>query len=302
MYYAFDVASGEVLWQHDFKEDVGHATFHGDPLLTDELVITGTEGLTPVHTRALDLRTGRTAWRREGEDALTRSDIVGLGRLAIGRNDEGALVALDAASGATVWRFDHRGRRYRPDIAESPAVVGGDVVFSAPDGALYRVTEDGNEVWRREIGCDASTAVAAAGDDVWIGCSDGTLVRSSAVTGEIQGRLGLDRPVEGRLTLAGDLIVVPGGPGWLGAVRPDLEGLAWERTDLPRLSVVQPILWKGRLLTGGSEGELMALDPADGRTAWRIQLEGSLRGLGAAGDVLLVGTVQGKVTALRIGG
>lgn len=294
------MASGEVLWQHDFKEDVGHATFHGDPLLTDELVITGTEGLTPVHTRAFDLRTGRTAWQREGEDALTRSDIVGLGRLAIGRNDEGALVALDAASGATVWRFDHRGRRYRPDIAESPAVVGGDLVFSAPDGALYRVTEDGNEVWRREIGCDASTAVAAAEDDVWIGCSGGTLVRLGAAAGRIRARLDLDRSVEGRLTVVDDLLVVPGGSGWIGAVSRDLEGLVWERTDLPRLSVVQPILWMDRLLTGAAEGELLALDPEDGRTLWQIQLEGSLRGLGAAGNILLVGTTQGKVTALRL--
>lgn len=178
-------------------------------------------------------------------------------------------------------------------------MVGGDVVFSAPDGALYRVTPDGDVVWRTEIGCDASTSVAADGDDVWVGCGDGTLFRLAAASGEIRGRRGLDRPLEGQLTLVNDLLVIPGGRGWLGAVRRDLERPVWERTDLPRLSVVQPLVWDDALLTGGAEGELVALRPADGRTLWRIELEGSVRGLGAAGDILLVGTIQGEVHALR---
>ena len=223
----------------------------------------------------------------------------------MGRNEAGGLVALEAATGSPAWRVGHRGSRFRPDVAESPAVIGEDIVFSAPDGALYRVeAADGEVVWRTGIGCDASTSVAAAGDDVWVGCGDGTLFRLDAASGELRGRLDLDRSLEGRLTVLEDVVVVPGGPRWIGAVRRDLGGVVWEREDLPRLSVVQPILWKEALITGGADGALLALNPDDGRTLWRFDLEGSVRGLGTAGsaapDLLLVGTIQGRVYALRI--
>lgn len=242
-------------------------------------------------------------WRREGPDALTRSDIVGAGGLAIGRNDDGALVALDATSGSTAWRVPHRGARFRPDVAESPAIVEGEIVFSAPDGALYRVDPDSGAVrWRARIGCDASTSVVGGAETIWVGCRDGTLLRLASATGDVLGRVALDRPLEGRLALAGEWLVVPGGPHWLGAVRRDLGGIAWERTDLSRLSVVQPLVHDGSLFTGGVDGELLALDPETGRTRWWAKLEGSIRGLGAAGETLLVGTIQGRVYALRFPG
>ena len=63
-------------------------------------------------------------------------------------------------------------------------------------------------------------------------------------------------------------------------------------------SVVQPIAWRGVVLTGSASGTLLALAPGDGRTLWSIQLEGQLRGLGAHGTGLLVGSIEGTLFAL----
>lgn len=300
VYYALDVVSGEVVWSHDFREEVGHATFHGDPLLTSSNVITGTESLDPVQARAFDRSTGRVVWRREGEWAFTRSDVVAVGDLAIGRNDRAELVALDAATGEKAWHVPHDGVRYRPDVAESPAVHGTDVFFSAPDGGLYRVDGRSGEVrWRIEVGCDVSTSLLVHRGDVHVGCASGRLHRISAADGANLGSLDLDRAIGGRLLASGEEIVVTGGRRWIGAVDRELAGVRWERTDLGRLSVVQPFRWRGAVLTGATDGTLIALDPADGRVLWTVDLEGRIRGLGAHGDVLLVGTEQGVLHALR---
>jgi outer membrane protein assembly factor BamB len=300
VYYAFDIETGAIRWSHDFKSEVGQATFHGDPLLTEDLVITGSEALDPVRMWAFERATGRVSWSRQGEWALTRSDVVGADGLAVGRNDRGDLVALDVTNGEPVWHVAHQGERYRPDVAESPSVLGSHIIFSAPDGAVYEIdAESGNVLWRSDIACDASTSVAFDGDDVYVGCRDGRLFHLRAQDGQLTSTLPLGRELEGRLALVDGMLIVP-GRNWIGAVDRALDGVIWERADLGRVSVVQPLDWRGAVLSGTADGELVALELADGRTRWSTSLDGSIRGLGYSGDVLLVGTIEGSIYALRV--
>jgi outer membrane protein assembly factor BamB len=298
VYYAVDAASGAERWRHDFHPEVGTVSFHGNALLADRLIITPVEGES-AHTRAFDRQTGRSVWQRSGEWALTMTDVVRSGRLAVGRDENGDLIALTADSGLPAWRAPHQEPRFRFDLAESPAGVGADIVYSSRDGGVYRVDgATGRPRWRTELNCDVSTATAAEGDDVYVGCLNGTVFRLRAVDGAELGRIPLARPLEGRLLVLADRLVVPGGSRWLGAVSRDLTRLLWERVDLPPLSVVQPFLWGGDVLTG-ARGQLIALRLEDGSTDWATPLDGRVRGLGSAGDILLVGTIEGAVYALR---
>lgn len=301
VYYAFDLESGAVRWSHDFKPTAGHATFHGDPLLRDDVLVTGTEALDPPRVYAFDPVTGAVLWQRSDRHALTRSDVVAVGDLAVGRNEAGELVALDVGSGQVRWVAGHDGRRYRPDLAESPAVVGQDVVYSAPDGALYRIDgRTGAVIWRTAVDCDVTSSVTAAGADVYVGCRDGRLYRLAAGDGGILGSTTLPTGIEGRLAVTGDLLVVPGGVSWIGAVDRGLDGIVWEHRPRPgsRLSVVQPHVANGRVLTGTADGRLVALDPQDGSVLWTARLEGQIRGLGEHGSTLLVGTIEGFLFAV----
>lgn len=253
---------------------------------------------------AFDPSTGEVLWQRSDEWALTRSDVVGLGELAVGRNDRGDLVALEATTGELRWNAGHEGRRYRPDVAESPAVVAGDVVYSAPDGALYRVDgETGDVVWRHALGCDVTTSVAVDAGDVYAGCGDGRLFRLAAETGEERGRMALPRDPDGRLAVLDDRVIVPGGVRWIGAVDRALTGTLWQHSPPPgvRLSVVQPMVRDDVVLTGDGGGRLIALDLDDGSVRWTARLDGQIRGLGTHDDVLLVGTIEGRLYAIRAG-
>jgi outer membrane protein assembly factor BamB len=302
VYYAFDLASGDIRWRHDFNPTQGHATFHGDPLLTDDVLVTGTEALSPVHTRAFDPVTGETLWERGGEWALTRSDVIGVGGLAVGRNQRGQLVALDARTGELRWHVDPEGGRFRPDVAESPAVRGDQLFFSAPDGAVYRVDGPSGDVrWRRALECDVTTSVSVAGGDVYTGCGDGRLFLLSEETGSIRARIALPGALEGRLAVLPDRVVVPGGPRWIGAVDRHLDQVLWEHRPGPPLSVVQPLVWEDVVLTGNGRGELLALDLQTGDVRWIARLEGTIRGLGHHDDTLLVGTVEGVLYAVEAG-
>ena len=55
-----------------------------------------------------------------------------------------------------------------------------------------------------------------------------------------------------------------------------------------------------RVLIGTDGGELQAINLADGSVAWTHLLEGSIKGLGQLGDVIYVGTFQGRIYALRM--
>ena len=298
VYYAIDVRSGAIVWRYDFRPEVGPVSFHGNALVTDSLVITPTEGV-PAYVRAFDRHTGRTVWQRSGAWALTMTDVVGSGRLVVGRDEEGALIALTADSGTPVWRAPQLARRSGISVARTPAAVGSDIIYSGRDAAVYRVDgATGRPRWRADIGCDVSTSVSVGEGDIYVACSDGTLFRLRADDGAELGRITLSHPPEGRLLVLADRVVVPGGSGWIGAVTRSLDRVLWERHDLPPLSVVQPMLW-GKCVLTGARGQLIALSLADGRTCWMTSLEGSVRGLGSAGDIVLVGTIQGAVYALR---
>jgi outer membrane protein assembly factor BamB len=56
--------------------------------------------------------------------------------------------------------------------------------------------------------------------------------------------------------------------------------------------------WKSSIIMGSSKGLLVAYDETSGEPVWTQQLEGAIRGIGHAGDVLLVGTFQGMLYAL----
>ena len=43
-FYALDKKTGEVRWSYDIKKDGDQTSFHGNPLITEDLIIIGTDG------------------------------------------------------------------------------------------------------------------------------------------------------------------------------------------------------------------------------------------------------------------
>ena len=62
---ALDKETGEERWSYDIRKDGDQKEFHSDPLVTEKLIITTTDG-NMGHVYAFDKRSGAVRWIRSG--------------------------------------------------------------------------------------------------------------------------------------------------------------------------------------------------------------------------------------------
>jgi outer membrane protein assembly factor BamB len=135
--YAFERETGAVRWRAEAGPGVASDLALASPLLyattlADEVL-------------ALDIETGRRVWRFStgtSNDAflMTSSPAVEDGRVFFGGLD-GALYALDAASGTPLWK-----RRLGGRISAGVLVAAGFVYAGTSERRLYRVRADSGDV------------------------------------------------------------------------------------------------------------------------------------------------------------
>ncbi|MGP4112325.1 outer membrane protein assembly factor BamB family protein [Streptomyces sp. 4N509B] len=130
--YALDARSGDELWQ------VEHFGFY--PSVT---VVSGIIYLDyGVALEALDSRTLELVWFKREIDS-NQDPVISDGRIHFTGRD-GALFAVDAETGDSLWEFEAN-----TGIVASPVVADGTVYVGSGDGALYAVNADtGRERWR----------------------------------------------------------------------------------------------------------------------------------------------------------
>lgn len=133
VFYALDPETGEIEWTLPLVEPVSSSAAAG-------------EGLAYIsdftHTYAVDIATGAEQWRFSGQEiTLFFAPVVHNGRVLIGRGTE--LVALDAQTGAVLWRTG---------IGAAAMVPGGatdDIAFGKSTHALTAYDlQDGTPLWR----------------------------------------------------------------------------------------------------------------------------------------------------------
>jgi outer membrane protein assembly factor BamB len=173
--------SGKVVWSRRLGEEFGRGSGFGGrtliPLVDEDRVVVGVVGagwgdIGPPRQRymAFDKKTGAVRWvstpaQGPFDDANNQASptvaVIGGKRLVIGGGADGWLYAIEARTGASVWRFQVSVRGLN-----SPPTVDGDVVYAAhseesPDGGpMGRVVAiDGKgagditktgELWRAE--------------------------------------------------------------------------------------------------------------------------------------------------------
>lgn len=293
--YAFDRDSGAVRWSYDTRRDGGPAQFHGDPAILGDLLVTGSDSAEPSLLYAFHWQSGALRWKTDS-DVIETDASFAAGAL-VGATWSGDLVGLDPASGERRWKVAAEDRRCgkRP---HSPAVAGELVYFSSGEGILHAVDPgQGEVVWRRELGC-ASTAPLVWGEDLYLGVAPDKLVRVRLADGRVIAEHTLEGRAHSRLTVAGDSLLVLVGGQALVAFDRTLSEERWRRTTETDWSSFRPLVWKDLVVVGDAAGQLFALDPRDGSTRWSAQVRGTIRGLGAEGEVLYVGTLGGTVYAL----
>ena len=160
---------GQLVWKREFPAPVwGAPSFSAGRLYVG--IGNGNfneSNLEPFgEVRCLDPTDGKDLWRfTDVKDGVLTSIAVSGNRAVFGSRD-GACYALDAITGALVWRAD-----IGAPIVSSPAIAGCYVFFGADDGQLHCLNlEDGQEVWSFDTM-----------DDVLIFMASGSIQSSPAV-------------------------------------------------------------------------------------------------------------------------
>ncbi|MBA3847305.1 MAG: PQQ-like beta-propeller repeat protein [Planctomycetes bacterium] len=222
---------------------------------------------------------GLLLWRSPviGSDPTTPWPIGAGGDVAVSDWNR-SLCRLDA-QGRMVWRRDLAGVGVRAAVADETLFVLADAGLIALDAATgdQRWTAAMPESASWPVGSDAWPVPATVEDatDDKQGFSMPGSLQSSTADGHDQFGIMLDRlddsPHAGPVVV-GDVVVIGNRRGLIGFDR-TTGALRW-RTRLTtfghRTYTVDAL---GRLWAGGDEGELLALDPRDGRELLRLDLD-----------------------------
>ena len=281
----------------DTKQDGSPAQFHGDPLLTDELVVTGSDRSTSGYVYAFEKATGEVRWKTEVGGLET--DITRFQGSVIGGATGGSLVALDLQTGKLRWKFTTETDPYRRYFTETPALVEENLYFGGPDGSVYSLkAETGDVQWKRELGSRVMTPIRAIGQHLFVGVRERKVYRLSRSTGAIDAELETQDFPHHSLVGAEDSLLVLLGESTLVSLDLDLRGVRWSRAA-GEWNTFRPLVLHDVVIVGNGSGELFALRILDGSHAWSHKLGGVLRGLGESGTILYIGTLDGPVHALR---
>jgi outer membrane protein assembly factor BamB len=286
---ALDAARGNRRWQTDTRPRRDRDGAMGGAIALVGDTVFAVTGLAEV--MAINAANGEIRWRAPMPSPARGGITVAGGRI-IAPTIQNHLVAFSAEDGSQLWTF-----RATPVIAlivgqPSPAVEGDVAVAGFASGEIVALRiADGRVVWNESLG--ASRAAAASIADISaitaLPIIDRGRVFAIGMGGAAtsldfrSGRRVWERDIGGTVTpaVAGD---------WMFAVSRDAEMVCLGRDDgrvrwitqLPRfeneerrrnpISWGPPVLAGGRVLIGGSHGQLFELAPASGEIMTRLRL------------------------------
>jgi outer membrane protein assembly factor BamB len=300
--FALDRHDGRVRWSHDVTSGGRPTSFHGDPLVTRDLLVIGTDRGTQENPSsdilAFDLETGAVRWETVVDRGIV-SDIVRAGNrvLAITRSD--SLLCLDLASGRRLWSYAAEGGETEA-VFRSPAVVGSRAFFSGSRGKVHAVDVDtGRSVWTRSLGAAVTTGIVAIGKELVMADEHGTVHRLDQASGAVRPGIIVGDSFSGAPMALGDSLVLLGAKRSVVCVEPGGGRVRWTRTLPNSLSSSRPYLWRGTILAGTVKGALYAFRPADGMPLWTHAFNGVIRGIGQDEGALYIGMQEGMVYAFN---
>jgi outer membrane protein assembly factor BamB len=269
--------SGHVVWKRTLSRWCAFAPI--PPLVADGNLYCMASGVSPSVIEAFNERTGRQVWKR-WFGCWTCGLAVSGGRLYVAgdpNSDDGrpgALYALDAKTGETLWSAHSSKTDYSH---ATPAIAAGRVFV------YTQVTHAGA----------TSFAIEARSQ------ADGHLLWQAPVT-EANGAFWL-RPVSANARL----VAYRSADGVLYALDAATGALRWKAAGIE--DAVQPAIVNDLVWAGESKGRLVALDARNGNQLWASpQLWESSPStaedaplIAIAGSVLLLGTPDGRLRAYQ---
>jgi len=297
-FYALDRQRGKPTWTFDATFDSSRPNFHGNALFAEDLVIVGTDDQELGYLYAFDRATGQVVWQHTAAGGFP-SDVQVRGSRVYAVTMTGEVRCLKLETGEALWSS---GGTEGDRLLKSAVVILGDrIIVSLPSGTVSSLyAESGEVAWETRLAGRLNTAPAVIGDRLYIGDVEGRIHQLSSKDGKALGEIKGEAPVYGSLLSAGDCLLALWGEDTLVCLDPDSGAVQWSQATRSSWSSFQPLILDEIVVVGTGSGEIHAFRLSDGSTAWTRHLEGEIKGLGTHEGVLYVGTVQGRVYAVRL--
>jgi len=288
-----------VKWRYNVSKDENN--FHGSPLITADLVITGTDGGSrPTgigNVYAFDIATGKVQWKYSAGRGVA-TDIVRLNNnlYAVTLNDE--LICLDLKTGRLKWSFRTGNPNDQSFINVSPVVEANRVFFGGLDGKVYALdSKTGKRLWEKDLGARISSSLVISGGSLYAGSANKRIHQLNARNGEVISDFAPDAGIYWAFVLTQDSVITHVGDRTLASLPKSLGKPRWTQESAKPWSSSQPHLWRGTTIVGTEDGEIVAFRLADGSRAWANKFTGPIGGIGSDDKVLYIGTRRGTVYA-----
>jgi outer membrane protein assembly factor BamB len=213
----------------------------------------------------------RRLWTFHGRALLEFPPVVGYGRVYI-TNFDGKLFALDAATGATRWRYaSHRCGWASPALADHvvfETFIGNHECRSRwRDGEVAAFdARSGRILWRRRVGPTESSPLVARGT-VYLGDWNGRVWALDAHTGRTRWITQLHGAVKGSLALSGRRLYIGTYGGDVVALGSRRGGVLW-RSGGHGSIYSSPAIAYGRVYIGSLDGGVYAFGATTGHLLW----------------------------------
>ena len=301
-FFALDRKTGQPRWSYDITKDGFQASFHGDPLVIDDLILIGSDfGERPGaigHVYAFEQASGKVRWKHFVQGGMA-SDIMRSGPNIMAVTLDYQLLCLDLATGKLKWSF--KTEKESQKLPWNPlAIAGGRVYFGGQDGVVYALQpESGRVLWKKDLGSRVTTGFLPVEKELYLGTVNGKLHRLNQTSGAVITQSDSTEILVKQPTSFGDSLLYFYGQNTLTCTDRSFK-IRWKHTLENPVSAARPYVWRDAVLAGTAGGELMAFGAADGRPRWLKQFTGLVRGTSSTDRTFYIGILAGSIHAFTL--
>jgi eukaryotic-like serine/threonine-protein kinase len=307
-FYAINKTTGQLQWSYDIRQDGRQQSFHGDPLVINDLILIGTDKSCDPdgvgHVYAFERERGKVRWKYRSTSVPT--DIVRLDSNVYFGSFQDKWSSVDLHTASLKWSFSTGTSNKECHLPKAPVIYKNRLIVSGLDGVIYSLeASSGRLIWRRKLPATPSTALHLRDDNIYVGTDDQRIYRVNAETGAVISELALEAKPVGRPAFANDLLFmflenVSERVGYIISVDSKLTGLRWKQRSSPEWASESPHLWRESVIAGNCRGEMAAYRATDGEPQWNLELKGCIRSIGSSGNMLFAGVQEGTVYAYEL--